>query len=157
MWLLVVAGERQGEVWVDASGSDGAARRVAKTFDAWYRNWLDALVRDLDGFTHWNAEYCASPSVLSQAIEAVEAEGVESNQAVEQLSRFLGNGSISLASYGSPYFDQGAPLDPCQACARMVQRLGLSLDVFGPGSPARQADDQNKQGLIGRLMTKLKK
>src|SRR6185503_8974062 len=82
MWLLVLRGPRRGEVWVDAGGSDRRARRVAGSFDAWYRSWLDCAVRDSGPWTQWDGGACATPHVLSQVLDQIEAEGVGPDEAV---------------------------------------------------------------------------
>lgn len=126
------------------------ARCVAWSFDAWYRGWLDALVRDVDEFAHRDAEKCATPSVLSQVLDLLEGEGLEPDAAVAELPTRLGAGAIGLASGGGTYFDEGEALDPCQPCSKLVSGLGLDLDVFKPGVPPKHARE-DRRGVLGRL------
>ncbi len=150
MWLLVISGPRRGEVWIDAIGADGRARRVAPSFMAWFREWIDALVRDDVQFLHWDGRCCATPGVISQVLDSLEQEGKSPDDACAELPNTLGSGAIAVASGGSPYFDQGTIMDPCQSCTALIGSFGMSFDVFRPGVPPRQA--RNAPGLLGRLL-----
>ncbi len=152
VWLLVLGGQHEGEVWVHAVGSDGLVRRVAPDFISWYRDWIDALVRNDRVFAQWDAACCATPSVLSQMIDAREKEGIATEEAVAELSS-LDTGSIGIMSGGGRYFGEGDPLDPCQSCCAMVSQLGIGLDVFKPGIAPKQGRER-KQGVLGRLFGK---
>jgi hypothetical protein len=62
----------------------------------------------------------------------------------DALSR-LGPGAIEIAAEASPWFDDGDRVDPCIACARLIENLagdGLRRDVVAPGAlprPQRRA------------------
>ncbi|MGE0790047.1 MAG: SMI1/KNR4 family protein [Sandaracinaceae bacterium] len=143
MWLLVLEGTRRGEVWVDAMGSDNLARRVAPSFDAWYRAWLDALVRDLEMFTQWDGRGCAPAATLSQRID--EGEGWEPRPSRE--------GSIATVNVGDVYFDHLDPVDPCQSCTTLAASAGRRESEFIAGRPPRVARPPRRslwQRLFGR-------
>jgi len=133
MWLLVLRGPHAGEVWVDAGGSDGLARRVAGSFDAWYRGWVDAAVRGHEMWTQWDGRACATLQVLSQMLDQIEAEGASGDDAVARLPERIGEGGICVATSRSPYFAPGALVDPCQSCTATAARVGLADGVFQVG------------------------
>ena len=135
-WLLVLGGRHRGEVWVDARGSDGAVRRVAGSFDEWYRRWLDGALRESGPWTQWDEGACATVSVLSQVLRAIEQEGALGDEAIARLADRLGPDAITLSTGGSPYFQPGAPIDPCQGCTATAARVGLPDGVFGAGVAA---------------------
>ena len=64
-----------GEVWVDAAGSDQTCAKVARSFTDWYLAWLDHAVRGAGPWLHWDNAACATTSVLTQMIESLEQEG----------------------------------------------------------------------------------
>lgn len=138
MWLLVLSGPQRGEVWVDAGGSDGRARRVAASFDTWYRTWLDAAVRDSGAWTQWDGRACATPAMLSRMLEAIEEEGLAGDAAAAQLKERIGPGGISLSTAGSPYFARGAVIDPCQSCTTTTGRVGVEETAFQVGVAPHQ-------------------
>ena len=135
-WLLVLGGAHRGEVWVDARGSDGLAHRVAGSFDAWYRGWIDGAVRESGAWTQWDGNACATLNVLSKVLDAIEQEGVQGDDAIARLKDRLGPDAIGLSTSGSPYFRAGVPIDPCQGCTATAARVGLPDSVFGAGVAA---------------------
>jgi hypothetical protein len=130
MWLLVLAGPHRGEVWVDARSSDGRVRRVARSFSAWYRDWLASAVRDAAPWLQWDAACCATPHVLSQVIQQLEREGVSREAVRVELAKRLKPGSMALASGGSEYFAAQTPLNPCHGCVALAARFGLESNLF---------------------------
>lgn len=140
VWLLVLGGPHRGEVWLDAGGSDRIARRVAGSFDAWYRMWLDAAVRDAGPWTQWDGDACATPNVLSQVLDEIEADGASPDEAIAALADRIGAGAICVTTAGSPYFPAGAVIDPCHACAATAARVGVEDGAFQDGvAPLRDA------------------
>jgi hypothetical protein len=129
-WLLHLQGERRGEVWVDAGGSDRSYSRVADSFTTWYAAWLDAAVRGLRPWVQWDARYCATPAVLSQMLDAIPDAAHAPGGPT--LAGRIGTGAISLTN-GGGYLPAGVALDPCQACVTLASELGLAPDVFAPG------------------------
>jgi hypothetical protein len=138
VWLLVLRGPHRGEVWVDAGGSDRIARRVAGSFEGWYRAWLDAAVRDAGPWTQWNGHACATPRVLSRVLDQIEGEGVSADDAVAALADRIGEGSICITTAGSPYFQAGAVIDPCHSCAATAARVGVTDGAFQVGAAPLQ-------------------
>jgi hypothetical protein len=130
MWLLVLEGARRGEVWVDAVGSDGKARRVASSFTEWYREWLAAAIRDASPWCQWDSACCATPGLISQLLAKMEQEGIAAEAVANEMARRLGPGAITLTTGGSAYFAAGTPLDPCHGCVALAARFGLAGDVF---------------------------
>ncbi len=151
IWLLVLNGPSRGEVWVDARSSDGHVRRVAPSFDAWYRRWLEAAVRDGGPWSQWNAACCATPSVLSQLLNSIQKEGLDDDAAVAEVPKRLKPGAIKLLSGGSPYFAEQQRLAPCQPCVAMAARLGLGSDVFALHEEPQKAPGEPSPGLLARV------
>ena len=133
MWLLEVRGPGRGRVWLDARSGDGTMRVVYPSFDAWYRDWLDATLRDVGPWSSWDGLRCATASVLVQLLESLKKKG--ELPAEKPLVGRVGAGKLMLAASGSAYFVQGAHLDPCHPCVALAARLGLDEGIFGPGVP----------------------
>jgi hypothetical protein len=76
--------------------------------------------------------------------EARLGGGLSDDQLREALGE-LGPGAIAIAAEdGNLLFDPGDPVDPCVACAVLVENLGaqgLRPDVVAPGVPPRPARD----------------
>ena len=45
----------------------------------------------------------------------------------------IGEGSICIATSGSPYFAPGAVIDPCQSCTATAARVGVTDGAFQAG------------------------
>jgi hypothetical protein len=133
MWLLVLRGDHRGEVWVDARRSDGYVRLVARSFSAWYRDWLATAVRNSGAFLGWDPMHCAMPNVLQQVITSFEQKGVTSEELPAALANGLRPGAIALANSGPLYFADQQPLNPCQGCVELAARFSLEASVFAPG------------------------
>lgn len=136
MWVLVLEGRHRGEVWLDAASSDKKARRVAASFNAWYRDWLGSAISNDVPWCPWDARCCSTPAALSNFLDALEQEGPIPEA---PLAGRLGPGALSLKGGGSAYFQPGAPLNPCHACVTLVRELGGEEKVFAPGGAPRQA------------------
>jgi len=148
LWVLVLRGAAAGEVWVDAIGSDGRARRVAGSFSEWYRAWLVSAVRDAAPWCQWDAMCCATPNVLSQVLESLQKDGYRGERARTRLAEL--KLKISIRSQGGRYFAEQALLDPCQSCVTLTQSFGLDDVAFRragdpPDAPAPPS------GMLGRL------
>jgi hypothetical protein len=137
MWLLVLRGDRRGQVWLDARRSDGYVRLVAHSFTAWYRDWLATGVRNTSAFLGWDAMRCATAHALVQVIESLEQQGIANEDINTELPKRLRPGAIALANSGKLYFDDEQPLNPCQGCVEIVSRFSLAPDVFAPGIEPR--------------------
>ena len=159
MWLLVISGPNRGEVWVDAVGSDRVARRVARSFDAFYRAWLDAALRNSTTFAQWNALRCATPNVLTHVLDDLEGQGIRGDAAMRELARKVTPQSLLLRSAPTPYFYDQELMGPCLPCVLLVERLGLSQDVFVDGIPPLQGRPlpPPPEGMLARWARKLGK
>lgn len=156
VWLLALSGPSRGEVWIDSRSTDGQVRRVASSFDAWYRAWLEAAIRNQGPWVQWE-DGCAAQNVYAQYIEAREAEGLASADAVLKLARDVRAGGLALNAAGSPYFITGAPLDPCERCWWLTRDLGVTTEAFRPGAaPVHETVDPSFGGTVfRRLFSKL--
>ncbi len=154
MWLLVLNGESRGQVWVDGRSSGGAVRRVADSFDDWYRGWLDAATRGAELWVQWDPKGCAIPQLLSNVLRSIEEDGVSGDGAAAELPNRVGAGTVSSACVGDGYFDHGAPLAPCRSCVYLTNRFGLTDEVFASGTEFDAAPA--KRGLFGRIGDKLR-
>lgn len=132
MWLLVLGGPHRGEVWLDARSSDGKARRVAASFDAWYRDWLAASVRNVH-FVQWDPNSCATANAFRQVIDHLSTQGVADDQIQPELVKVVKPGALKLST-DSVYFGEGTNLNPCFGCVTIAKQLGLDTTVFAPGT-----------------------
>lgn len=136
-WLLALNGSAPGTIWIDAGGSDGRARKVADSFTEWYEGWLDALVRDVPRFVHWEGAACATVQVFSQLLASLNDEGFVGEAAAREVPKRVGPGAIRCLCQASDYFDARDTLEPCQACCQLARRFALRDDVFARGAPPR--------------------
>ena len=133
MWFLVLRGEHRGEVWVDARSSDGIARRVAPSFDVWYRDWLASSVRNSTPFVTWDPMCCATAQILQHWVETLREEGVAAADLPAVMPKRVGIGAFALATGGGPGFSRGQGINPCQGCVQAAKNLGLEPAVFVAG------------------------
>ena len=140
--LLIVRGAHAGEVWIDARGADGELRPVARDFGAYYSAWVQAVTHDqlLPGAVPPGA--CPLPRGLSDYLAGCErrwqvAPGALSIAQLRDALAALGPGAIRCeASGGDPFFAARVALDPCPACAVMIERLrgqGLNAEAVEAG------------------------
>ncbi len=137
-WLLALGGPHRGEVWVDAQGSDETVTCVASSFDAWYRRWLDGLVRDVFPAIQWDAHCCATAGVLSQVSEKLRQPGDDKARLAQRLASSIKPGGIGITSGAAPCFEMGDLLDPCAGCVALAAQFGLEDAAFAPGVPPLQ-------------------
>lgn len=129
-----------GRVWIDARAV-GVARPIAPTFTAWYLDWIDRLAHNLLPEAHVPQGICALPNALGGFLATHEARlGIEAGTlngpALRDALGELGPHSIEIAAESSVLFATGTRVDPCVACARLVENLaadGLGADVIRPG------------------------
>ncbi len=143
MWLLVLEGECRGEVWVDAQGSDGTARRVAGSFTEWFESWLVDLCMDVPFAVDWDSRCCAPSNVLGTMLSKRVERGLTLEDAKAELKQ-IGPSSVAVASGGNYAFDNGDMLGPCEGCARLFFGLGVSAEVFAAGVDPFQDTDAPK-------------
>lgn len=135
-----------GEVWIDARASGGGVRAIDADFDAYYARWVGEVTHGQPprGFGARGA--CSVPAALSHYLHAVEqragvASGALSASATRDAMIALPVGAIRIAASGDdPFFTAGDALDPCAACARLLDQLGVPPDRIQPGEnplPAR--------------------
>ena len=129
----VCAGSR-GEVWIDARASSGGAKRVAPSFDAWYRGWLDDAVANTGPWVPWDSERCASPHAFAQMLEHLNRGAAEPKTGKGSLEGNVPRGGLKIMSSGGEYFPPNAIVDPCHGCVALADHLGVPQDAFAPGS-----------------------
>jgi hypothetical protein len=130
-----------GQVWIDAR-SIGIAKPIAPTFTAWYLDWLARLASNVLPEAHVPPDACPLPNALSGFLGVREhqlglAAGTLSGSALREALADLGTHSIEIAAESSVLFAAGTRVDPCIACARLVETLGadgLRPDVVCPGA-----------------------
>jgi hypothetical protein len=127
-----------GAVWIDASAI-GVVAPIAPSFTAFYLDWIDRLANNVlpDAFVPPGA--CALASALGGFLGVHEqrlglAPGTISGDAMRDALAQLGTGAIEIAAQRSPLYPDGARVDPCIACAKLLANLGLSDDVVSRGS-----------------------
>jgi hypothetical protein len=145
-YLAVVAldGGARGEVWIDARAI-GVVRPIQPGVTALYLDWIDRLAHARWPEPHVPAGACALAAALSGYLARCEAEagvadGTLAGPALRAALSRLGPGAIEIAAEPSPWFDGGDRVDPCIACARLLEGLagdGLGRDVVAPGALPR--------------------
>jgi hypothetical protein len=143
--VVALDGAARGEVWIDARAI-GVNRPIHATFTAFYLDWIDRLARARWPEPHVPPGVCALALALSGYLAHCEAElgvaaGTLAGPALRDALSRLGPGAIEIAAdAAAPWFDDGDRVDPCIACARLVDNLaadGLRRDVVAPGLPPR--------------------
>lgn len=146
-YLAVAAldGPARGEVWIDARAA-GVVRPIHPSATALYLDWIDRLAHARWPEPHVPPGACALPAALSGYLARCEAQagvpaGTLAGAALRDALSRLGPGAIEIAAEASAaWFDDGDRVDPCIACARLVESLagdGLRGDVVAPGAPPR--------------------
>ncbi len=129
-----------GEVWIDARAI-GVTRPIAQTFTAWYLAWIDRLAHNTLPEAQVAPGACPLPNALSGFLGIREqqlglAAGTLAGPALRDALGDLGPHSIEIAAESSALFPNGTRVDPCVACACLVENLatdGLRADVVRPG------------------------
>ena len=145
-YLAVVAldGGARGEVWLDARAI-GVVRPIQPGVTALYLDWIDRLAHARWPEPHVPAGACVLAAALSGYLARCEAEagapaGTLAGPALREALSRLGPGAIEIAAEASPWFDDGDRVDPCIACARLLDGLaadGLGCDVVARGALPR--------------------
>jgi hypothetical protein len=145
-YLVVIAldGRARGEVWIDARAV-GVVRPIQPGVTALYLDWIDRLAHARWPEPHVPAGACALAAALSGYLARCEADagvpaGTLAGAALRDALSRLGPGAIEIAAGASPWFDDGDRVDPCIACARLIENLagdGLRRDVVAPGALPR--------------------
>lgn len=129
-----------GTVWLDARAV-GVVKPLAGTFTAWYVDWIDRLANNRWPDDPVPAGNCPLPNALGGFLGVHEqrlglASGSLEGDALRAALAELGPQSIEIAAETSVLFPDGTRVDPCIACARLVENLvaeGLPRDVVAPG------------------------
>lgn len=141
--VAVLDGGARGEIWIDARAI-GVTSPMNPTFTAFYLDWIDRLAH-----ARWPEPYvppgaCALAAALSGYLAHCEAErglapGTLAGDALRDALSRLGPGAIAVAAESSvAWFDDEDRVDPCIACARLLDNLaadGLRRNVVAPGMP----------------------
>jgi len=142
--VVALDGSARGEVWIDARAI-GVVRPIQPGVTALYLDWIDRLAHARWPEPHVPAGACALAAALSGYLARCEAEagapaGTLAGAALRDALSRLAPGAIEIAAEASPWFDDGDRVDPCIACARLIEDLagdGLRRDVVAPGAPPR--------------------
>jgi hypothetical protein len=142
--VAVLDGTARGEVWIDARAI-AVVRPIHATATALYLDWIDRLAHARSPDPHVPPGACALAAALSGYLARCEDEhgaaaGTLSGAALRDALSRLGPGAIEIAAEASPWFDYGDRVDPCIACARLIENLagdGLRHDVVAPGALPR--------------------
>ncbi len=147
--VVALDGRARGEVWIDAR-APGVVRPIQPGVTALYLDWIDRLAHARWPEPHVPAGACALAAALSGYLARCEADagvtaGLLAGAALRDALSRLGPGAIEIGAEASPWFDDGDRVDPCIACARLIENLagdGLRRDVVAPGAlprPQRRA------------------
>ena len=142
--VVALDGRARGEVWIDAR-TIGVIRPIQPGVTALYLDWIDRLAHARWPESHVPAGACALAAALSGYLARCEADagvpaGTLAGAALRDALSRLGPGAIEIAAEASPWFDDGDRVDPCIACARLIDSLagdGLRRDVVAPGALPR--------------------
>jgi hypothetical protein len=131
-----------GPVWI-AARAIGVVREIRPSFTAYYVTWLAQLAAHELPESFVPAGVCPLPTALGGYLGICETElGLEPGTiAGDDLTAALGRlgpGSIEIAAEAAePLFSDGDRVDPCIACASLLDNLGVSRDVIVPGMSPR--------------------
>jgi hypothetical protein len=143
--VVALDGEARGEVWIDARAI-GVVAPIYTSFTALYLDWIDRLAHARWPEPHVPPGACALAAALSGYLAHCEAEagvvpGTLAGDALASALSRLGPGAVEVAAESQVgWFDERDRVDPCIACARLVDNLadsGLRRDVIAPGLPPR--------------------
>ena len=143
--VVALDGDARGEVWIDARAI-GVNRPIHDTFTAFYLDWIDRLAYARWPEAHVPPGVCALAAALSGYLAHCETElgvpaGALAGPPLRDALARLGPGAIEIAAdAAAPWFDDGDRVDPCIACARLLDNLaadGLRGDVVAPGLAPR--------------------
>ena len=143
--VAVLDGTARGEIWIDARAI-GRTGPTHPSFTALYLDWIDRLAHARWPEAHVPPGACALAAALSGYLGHCESErglpaGTLAGEALREALSRLGAGAIEVAAESSvAWFDDGDRVDPCIACARLIDNLaaeGLRRDVVAPGLPPR--------------------
>ena len=148
--VVALDGAARGEVWIDARAV-GVVRPMYPSFTALYLDWIDRLAHARWPEPHVPPGACALAAALSGYLARCEADagvppGTLAGAAMRAALSRLGPGAIEIAAESTvAWFDDGDRVDPCIACARLIENLagdGLRGDVVAPGVPPRPSRAQ---------------
>lgn len=148
--VVPLDGAARGEVWIDARAI-GRVAPMHGSFTAFYLDWIDRLARAAWPESFVPPGACALPAALGGYFGVCEQRlglppGTLAGDALREALAALGPGAIAIAADGAPaLFDDGDRVDPCIACARLLESLaadGLRPDVVAPGEPPRPEVDR---------------
>jgi hypothetical protein len=145
--VVALDGRARGEVWIDARAI-GVLAPTHASFTALYLDWIDRLAH-----ARWPDAYvppgaCALAAALSGYLAHCEAEagvtpGTLAGPELARALSALGPGAIEVAAESTvAWFDDRDRVDPCIACARLLDNLaasGLGPGVVAPGVAPRPA------------------
>jgi hypothetical protein len=140
--VAALDGVARGEIWIDAR-SIGVIRPIQPGITALYLDWIDRLAHGRWPDAHVPAGACALAAALSGYLARCEADaglaaGSLAGAALRDALGRLGPGAIEIAAESAvSWFDDGDRVDPCIACARLIENLaadGLRRDVVAPGA-----------------------
>ncbi len=140
--VVALDGDARGQVWIDARAV-GVARPIHQSFTAYYLDWIDRLAHGAWPEAWVPPTACPLPNALGGFLAVQEQRlGIEpgtlAGAALREALAELGSHSIEIAAESSVLFANGTRVDPCIACARLVENLGadgLRPDVVAPGDP----------------------
>jgi hypothetical protein len=143
--VVALDGSARGELWIDARAV-GVTRPIYPSFTAFYLDWIDRLAHGRWPEPHVPPGACALAAALSGYLAHCEIErgvapGTLAGEPLRDALSRLGPGAIEVAAESAvAWFDDDDRVDPCIACARLLDNLaddGLGRDVVAPGVPPR--------------------
>jgi hypothetical protein len=140
--VLPLDGGARGEIWIDARAIELVAP-IHATFTAMYLAWIGRLARGALPDAYVRPGVCAFSAALSGYLGVMEqrlglAESTLAGDALRDVLAQLGPGAIEIAAESPGLFAIGDRVDPCLACAHLIDTLagdGLRRDVIAAGLP----------------------
>jgi hypothetical protein len=142
--VLALDGGARGEIWIDARAIELVAP-IQPSFTAMYLAWIDRLARGALPDAYVRPGVCAFSAALSGYLGVMEqrlglAESTLAGEALADVLAQLGPGAIEIAAESAGLFAIGDRVDPCLACAHLIETLagdGLRRDVIAAGTRPR--------------------
>jgi hypothetical protein len=131
-----------GPVWICAR-SIGVVREIRPSFTAYYVTWLAQLAANELPEAFVPPGVCPLPTALGGYLGVCEqqlglAPGTIAGEALADALARLPPGGIEIAAEDArPLFADGDRVDPCVACAVLLDNLGLARTTVAPGLTPR--------------------
>lgn len=142
--VIALDGPARGSIWIDAR-TIGLVGEIYPTFTTFFIDWVERVAASRWPEPHVPPGRCPLAAALTGYLGHCERElslpagTIAGAQLRDALGR-LGPGAIEIVADVAPWFDDNDPVDPCIACAQLIDNLaddGLRRDIVAPGRPPK--------------------